>query len=110
MFFVRDDCLITPPVTAGILESQTRESLLELANDLGLRTEVRDIGRTELYLADEGFYCGTGQEIVPILSVDQKPVGDGKPGLMTRQLQTVYDDAVRARSERYRHWTTAVYE
>ena len=110
LFFVRDDCLITPPVTAGILESQTRECLLELANDLDLRTEVRDIGRTELYLADEGFYCGTGQEIVPILSVDQKPLGDGKPGPTTRQLQSVYDDAVRARSERYRRWTTAVYE
>lgn len=110
LFFVRDDCLITPPVTAGILESQTRECLLELANDLGLGTEVRDIGRTELYLADEGFYCGTGQEIVPILSVDKKPVGDGKPGPTTRRLQSVYDDAVRARSERYRRWTTAVYE
>ena len=110
LFFVRDDCLITPPVTAGILESQTRESLLELANDLGLGSQIRDIGRTELYLADEGFYCGTGQEIVPILSVDQKPLGDGKPGPTTRQLQSVYDDAVRARSERYRRWTTAVYE
>ena len=110
LFFVRDGCLITPPVTAGILESQTRETLLELARDLGLENAVRDIGRTELYLASEGFYCGTGQEIVPILSIDRKPLGDGKPGALTRQLQTAYDDAVRARSERYRHWTSAVYE
>jgi len=110
LFFVRKDCLITPPVTAGILESQTRETLLELATGLGLETAVRDFGRTELYLADEGFYCGTGQEIVPILSIDKKPLGDGRPGPLTRRLQTAYDDAVRARTERYRHWTTAVYE
>jgi branched-chain amino acid aminotransferase len=110
LFFVRKDCLITPPVTAGILESLTRDTLLELAADLGLKTEVRDIGRTELYLADEGFYCGTGQEVVPVLSVDQKPVGDGKPGPLTRQLQAAYDDAVRGRAERYRHWATPVYE
>ena len=110
LFFVRGDCLITPPVTAGILESLTRDTLLELASDLGLKIEVRDVGRTELYLAEEGFYCGTGQELVPVLSVDSKSLGTGEPGPLTRQLQESYDDAVHFRTKRYQHWSTPVYE
>ena len=70
----------------------------------------RDIGRTELYLCDEAFYCGTGQEIVPILSVDGKAVGSGEPGALTRQLQSAYDAIVRGRNDRYRHWLTPVFE
>jgi branched-chain amino acid aminotransferase len=110
LFIVRGGQLITPPVTAGILESITRNSLLELAADMGLNAVERDVGRTELYLADEGFYCGTGQEVVPILSVDGKPLGDGKPGPITRKLQNVYDAIVRGQDEKYQHWLTPVYD
>ena len=109
LFIMRDGCLITPPVTAGILESVTRRTLIELIRDADMAFEVRDIGRTELYLAEEAFYCGTGQEIVPILSFDRKPVGMGKPGLETRRLQNLYDAAVRGRDARFRHWLTPVY-
>jgi branched-chain amino acid aminotransferase len=110
LFIVRGDQLITPPVTAGILESITRSSLLKLAADMGLDAIERDVGRTELYLANEGFYCGTGQEIVPMLSVDGKALGDGKPGPLTRKLQTAYDAIVRGRDEKYQHWLTPVYD
>jgi branched-chain amino acid aminotransferase len=110
IFIVRDGRLITPPVTAGILESITRATLLTLAADLEIEALERDVGRTELYLASEGFYCGTGQEIVPILSVDAKPLGDGTPGPTTRRLQAAYDDVVRGRNAGYSHWLTKVYD
>ncbi len=110
LFILRDGQWLTPPVTAGILESITRRTLLDLARDLGAQAIERDIGRTELYLADEAFYCGTGQEIVPMLSVDGKPVGSGEPGPLTRQLQTAYDTIVRGRDDRYRHCLTAFYQ
>jgi len=109
LFIVRGKQLITPPVTAGILESITRQTLLDLARDMGLDAVERDVGRTELYLANEGFYCGTGQEIVPVLSVDGKPLGTGKPGLLTRQLQDAYDRAVRGQNDTYKNCLTPVY-
>jgi branched-chain amino acid aminotransferase len=110
LFIVRDGRLITPPVTAGILESITRRTLLLLAGGMEVAAVERDVGRTELYLAEECFYCGTGQEIVPILSVDGKAVGGGKPGPLTRRLQKAYDNIVRCRDETYSDWLTPVYE
>lgn len=109
LFMARGNCLITPPVTDGILESITRATLLDLAQDLGIATEERSIGRTELHLASELFYCGTGQEIVPIRTVDRKPIGDGEPGPLTRRLQEGYDAIVRGHNTRYRHWLTPVW-
>ncbi len=110
LFIVRDGKWLTPPVTAGILESITRRTLLAVSDDMGQATVERDIGRTELYLCDEALYCGTGQEIVPILSVDGKAVGGGVPGPLTRRLQSAYDAIVRGRDDRYRHWLTPVFE
>ena len=109
IFMCRDDKLITPAVTDGILESITRATLLTLAADLGIETEERSVGRTELHLASEAFYCGTGQEITPMISIDGKPLGDGKPGPRTSELQTAYDDLVRGRNERYREWLIPVW-
>lgn len=109
IFMRRGDTLITPTVTDGILESITRDTLLLLADDLGFAVEERRVGRTELYLADELFYCGTGQEITPMLSVDRKPIGDGAPGPVTRQLQAAYDDVVRGLNEQYSHWLTPAW-
>ena len=110
IFMLRHDRLTTPTVNAGILESVTRATLLEIARDLGIDTEERDLTRTELYMGDELFYCGTGQEIIPLLSVDRKPIGEGVPGPVTRRLQTAYDDAVRGREPRYRHWLTEIHD
>ena len=109
IFMLRGGDWITSPVTAGILESITRRTLIEVAGDVGPSVIERDIDRTELYDADEAFYCGTGQEIVPILSVDRKPVGDGSPGAETRRLQAHYDALVRGNLEQYRDWLTPVW-
>jgi branched-chain amino acid aminotransferase len=101
---------MTPPVTADILESVTRATLLELcAKELGLTPEVREIDRTELYVAEEAFLCGSGWEIAPIVSVDRLPLGDEKPGPVTRAIQTCYFSMVRGERPAYRTWLTPVY-
>jgi branched-chain amino acid aminotransferase len=106
---VRNGALITPPVTASILESVTRATLLELAaDDLGLRVEERDIDRSELYVADEAFFCGSAQEIRPILSVDRSPVGDGGIGPITRELWDAYEAVIRGRNRARAEWLTPV--
>ena len=110
IFIMREGEWITSPVTAGILESITRRTLIEIAGDAGPSVTQRAIGRTELHLAEEAFYCGTGQEIVPILSIDRKPVGDGAPGAATRRLQARYDAVVRGRVAEYSHWLTPVWK
>jgi branched-chain amino acid aminotransferase len=109
IFLMRDGKWMTPPVTAGILESITRQTLIEISGDVGPTVTARDIGRTELYLAEEAFYCGTGQEIVPILSIDRKAISSGEPGPETRRLQDHYDAVVRGRIERYRDWLMPVW-
>jgi branched-chain amino acid aminotransferase len=110
LFLVRKGVLITPPVTAGILESITRDTLLVLAAEMGVECVERDVGRTELYLADELFYCGTGQEVVPVLSVDRKAVGNGESGPITAALQARYDQLVRGELDTHAQWLTPVYE
>jgi branched-chain amino acid aminotransferase len=110
-FVVRRGVPTTPPVTADILESVTRATLLELcAKELGLTPEVREIDRTELYVAEEAFLCGSGWEITPIVSVDRLPLGDGtKPGPVTRAIQACYFSVVRGERPAYRDWLTPVY-
>lgn len=110
IMMMRRGKLITPPVTADILESITRETIMELAErELGLTVVERDIDRSELYVCDEAFFCGSGAEVLPIASIDHYEIGDGKPGAVTRQLQKLYFDAVRGKIEKYRHWLTPVY-
>jgi branched-chain amino acid aminotransferase len=107
---VRKGKLITPPVTADILESITRDTLIEVAQaELGLEVVERDIDRTELYVCDEAFFCGSGHEVSPINSIDHYAVGTGEPGPITRQLQKLYFDVVTGTVPKYRHWLTPVY-
>jgi len=109
LFMVRHGKLITSPVTDGILEGITRGAIIELATTvLGIQVEERRIDRTELYVADEIFLCGTGVQVAAVTSVDGRPVGDGKIGTLTRRLQQLYFAAVRGEDERFRHWLTAV--
>ena len=78
IFIVRDGVLITPPVTDNILEGITRKVIIELAREeLGLQVMERSIDRTELYVADEAFFCGTGVQVVAIAQIDHRPVGTG---------------------------------
>ena len=110
LFLLRKGVAITPPVTAGILESITRESVMELLQEeLGMPVQEREVDRTELYVADEVFFCGTYAEIEPIVSVDRYRVGDGSPGSVTRRLQALYQDVVRGLVPRYAHWRTPIY-
>ena len=107
LMMVRDGQLVSPPPASGNLEGITLATVAELARrDLDLTVTYRDIDRTELYVADELFLCGTVAELLPITSVDRLPVGSGTPGPLTRQLQALYDRAVRAAGN---GWTTPAY-
>ena len=109
-FMVRKGRLVTPPMTSDILESITRATLMEqICPDLGMDVQEREIARTELYVADEAFFCGSGYEITPIVSVDGFPLGDGKPGQITQRLLTAYMNIVRGVDKRYTEWRTPVY-
>jgi len=110
-FMVRKGQLVTPPVTSDILESITRSTLIEhLAEDvLGLKVVEREIARTELYVAEEAFFCGSGYEITPILSIDRFPLADSHVGAMTQKLLTAYMNIVRGADKRYPEWRTPVY-
>jgi len=110
VFISRGGRLITPPVTAGILESITRDSLLRLAaEELGVDVQEREIDRTELYLADEIFFCGSSAEVTPVLSVDRHPVGGGKPGTRTLELREHFQAAARGAMPDKFGWLTPVY-
>jgi branched-chain amino acid aminotransferase len=110
LFMVRKGRLVTPGVHSDILEGITRAGIIELARrELGLECEVRGIDRSELYVADEVFLCGTGAQVSPVASVDHRMVGNGGIGPVTAAIMAVYFDAVRGRSEAYRHWVTPVY-
>ncbi|HWO74200.1 MAG TPA: branched-chain-amino-acid transaminase [Dehalococcoidia bacterium] len=110
-FMVRKGRLVTPPVTADILESITRATLIEAIcpEALGMEVVEREIDRTELYVADEAFFCGSGYEITPIVSIDRFPLGDGEVGPVTRRLQQAYLDIVRGTDRRHPEWRTPVY-
>lgn len=109
LFMVRGDKLITSPVSDAILEGITRTTLLELAEQAGMNIEVRSIDRTELYVADELFLCGTGVQLAPVTKVDHRIVGNGEPGEKTLALQKLYFDAVRGNNPAFQHWLTPVY-
>ena len=109
IFLIREGIIITPSVSSGILESITRDSVLKIAKEKKIAVESRDVDRTELYIADEIFYCGTGQEIMPILSVDKILAGEGKVGDITRLFQKEYTQIVRGENEFFNFWITPIY-
>ncbi len=109
LFIIRDGVAFTPPVTASILESITRATLIVLLREvLGVPVVEREVDRTELYICDEAFFCGTAAEITPIASVDRLPVGDGQVGPVSRRLQQLYHDVVRGIDGRFPEWRTPV--
>jgi branched-chain amino acid aminotransferase len=111
LFIVRGGVLVTPLTSNDILEGITRQVVIDLArNRLGLRVEERPIDRTELYVADEAFFCGTGAEIKPIVEIDRRKVGSGEVGPVAGGLVKLYGDVVRGRAPDYREWCTPVYE
>ena len=108
---VRDGVLIIPDITSGILEGITRASVIELAREeLKLRVEERPVDRTELYVAEEVFFTQSNAEVLPVISVDRLPVGNGLPGPITRSMFQTISDVAKGRNPRYRHWLTPVYQ
>jgi branched-chain amino acid aminotransferase len=107
IFIVRDGVLYTPD-TSSALEGITRDTLMELATDIGLTVREKRISRDEVYLADEAFFTGTAAEVTPIREVDNRVIGNGGRGPLTEQLQTLYFDVVHGRVEKYNDWLTVV--
>jgi len=109
-FLLRHGVLVTPPVTDNILEGITRRTVMELAlEELGIRTEERPIDRTEVYLAEEAFLCGTGVQIAALTQVDHRRIGEGKMGPFVSRLRDLYFRVVRGGVPKYAHWNTPVY-
>ncbi len=108
LFVVRHGRIVTPPLSAGALEGVTQSSVMTSARDLGSEVEFGNILRSDLYTAEEAFLTGTAAEVVPIASVDDRPVGDGKPGSITRKIQETYHAAVRGQVDRYKDWVEHV--
>ena len=105
LFIIEDGKLTTPHVAhAGTLEGITQNTVEAIARDLGLEVTYEPLIRTDLYLADEAFLTGTAAEVVPIQSVDDRLVGDGKPGPHTKRIQEAYFSAVRGELPQYRAW------
>ncbi len=109
LFVVRDGVVLTPPVNDDILEGVTRRAILQLVADEGLPVEVRSIDRSELYVSDEVFLCGTGVQVSPVVEVDHRPVGSGEVGPIGRRIRDRYFEAVRGRIPAYREWVTPIY-
>lgn len=106
IFMVKDGKVSTPPQVASILDGITRKSVIQILEDKGFLVTERDIARSELYLADEVFMCGTAAEVVPVREIDDHPLGE--PGEVTRLVQQAYDDAIFGRSPEYSDWLDLV--
>lgn len=110
LFIVKDGVLITPQLTDSVLESITRDTIIQLAkSELGLKVVERTIDRTELYLADEAFLCGSAMEITPIYSIDRYSINNGEQGSITRALHIKYLECARGLLKNYTHWLTPIY-
>lgn len=109
-FMIKGNTLITPRLTDSVLESITRDTIITLAVDeLGMNFEERTIDRTEVYMADEAFLCGSAMEVTPIYSVDRYPVGTGLQGEKTRAIHMKYLECVQGKLNKYQNWLTKIY-
>ena len=110
LFLVQNNKLVTTMKSDNILIGITRNTIMELAKDvLGLEVEERAVDRTEIYISDEAFYCGTGAQVSPIVSVDGRKLGNGEVGPISKDLQKLYFDVVKGRVPKYKHWCMPVY-
>ncbi len=108
LYIVRNGTMITSPITGDILEGITRMSVIQYAGDLGIPVEVREIDRSELYIADEAFLCGTGAQVAVIGTVDGRPVGTGQRGPVTEQIQDIFFSVVRGQNAQYENLLTRI--
>ncbi|MBC7869657.1 MAG: branched-chain amino acid transaminase [Chitinophagaceae bacterium] len=111
IFIVRNDVVITPPVYADVLEGITRRTIIQLVRDeLGLEVVERDIDRTEMYIADEAFLCGTGVQVASITKIEHRLIGSGTMGEITQKIRDLYFDVVSGKVAKYRSWLSPVYQ
>lgn len=111
LFLVQDGKLVTSNITDNILVGITRNTIIEIAKEeFGIETIERQIDRTELYISDEAFFCGTGAQITPIASIDHRKLGDGEVGPISKKIQTLYNDVVRGNIKKYNKWCTPIYD
>jgi len=108
VFVIRDGVALTPPVNDDLLEGVTRKAMMELLANEKIAVQERSIDRSELYVCDEMFLCGTGVQISPVIEIDHRPVGSGEVGPVARLVRDRYFDAVRGRLPEYRHWLTEI--
>ena len=108
IFLVREGELITPPLTY-ILDGITRDSIIRLARSEGLAVREEFFSRDSVYVADEVFFVGTGAEVTPVVEVDDRAIGEGKPGPLTRRLQKLYFETVHGRHPAFSKWLTHVH-
>lgn len=104
LFTVSDGVVFTPPISSGILEGLTRNSIIELLRDEGIEVREVELARGSIYTAEEMFLTGTAAEVTPIRDVDGRPVGEGKPGPVTRKAQDLFGAAVMGKLDAYKHW------
>ncbi len=104
LFLVRNGVVRTPSLSSGVLEGLTREAVITLLRDDGYEVIETEMTRTDLYYADEMFFTGTAAEVTPIREVDDRPVGDGRPGPVTKRAQEMFMDTVTGRNERHADW------
>jgi branched-chain amino acid aminotransferase len=107
VFIVRNGVLKTTPLTS-ILEGITRDSVINMANDLGIQVVEERFTRDEVYVADEAFFTGTAAELTPIRELDGRKIGEGRAGTITRQLQSRFFDIVKGKNPKYESWLTYV--
>jgi branched-chain amino acid aminotransferase len=108
IFIVRNGNLLTPSLAAPILRGVTRDSVIEIARNLGIGVSEHSFHRDTLYVAEEAFFTGTAAEITPIREVDNRPVGEGKPGPITKKLQAAFREAVSGKNPNYASWLTPI--
>ena len=104
LFLIRNGVVRTPSLASGVLEGLTRDAVITMLRDDGFEVIEGEITRTDLYYADEMFMTGTAAEVTPIREVDDRPVGDGRPGPVTKRAQEMFVDTVTGANERYSHW------
>lgn len=110
MFLVQNGKLVTSRTTDNILIGVTRNTIIQLAKDLGIEVEEREVSRTELYTSDEAFYCGTGAQISPIVTIDHRKLGTGEVGPIATKLQKLYFDVVKGKVDKYKEWCMPIYD
>jgi branched-chain amino acid aminotransferase len=109
IFTVKDGALATPPTTSGALAGVTRDSVMAIATENGIKCKVRDISRDELYIADEVFLTGTAAEVKPVGEIDNRTIGDGKAGKVTKQLKSLFEAAVHGKDKKFsKAWLTPI--